>query len=199
MQMFELIMNSIPYMLFCIPFEIIIRIIILFIRKNRGINLNLYHEFGLLFFIMFCVGLASQTIIPKIEFGGNNLIVDGNLNGEINFILGTVFINSYKEYLENGSISYFVVNFLGNICLFVPIGFGIKLLWNNITLKKTIIIGLIFSAFIELCQLPQARGTDIDDIWTNILGAIIGYSLYKLCTKIDVINNFFKKFKYTIN
>ncbi|MDE7137016.1 MAG: VanZ family protein [Ruminococcus sp.] len=199
MQVFRFFINSIPYMLICIPFEVLIRTIIFFIRKNNKININLWHEFGLLFFIMFCVGIASQTIIPKIELGSNNLIVDGNLKGEINFIPGTVFINTYKECFENGNSSYFIINFLGNICIFVPIGFGTQLLWNNVTLKKTIIIGLISSVFIELCQLPQARGTDIDDIWINVLGIIIGFSLYRLVTKNSTINCFFKKFKYIIS
>ena len=46
------------------------------------------------------------------------------------------------------------------------------------------------SLCIELLQLPQARGTDIDDLWLNVIGAFIGYWAYILLKK----NKKFKKF-----
>ena len=51
------------------------------------------------------------------------------------------------------------------------------------------------SLCIELLQLPQARGTDIDDLWLNMLGALIGYLIYILLSKAPSIQNIFYKFR----
>ncbi len=57
--------------------------------------------------------------------------------------------------------------------------------------KKVLIVS---SLFIEICQFPQARGTDIDDLWINTLGAIIGYAMYCLFAKTKA-KKLFDKFK----
>ena len=37
----------------------------------------------------------------------------------------------------------------------------------------------------NFCQLPLDRGTDIDDLWLNTLGAALGYLVFLLCRRID--------------
>lgn len=190
------IVNTIPYMLCSIPIIVLVRLILNFKTKKVGQKINWYHEIGLCLFVMFLVGVASQTIIPKLEFGNVAPgIINRNLIGEINLIPGMVFLDIYKECFINHYPLYFIINFLGNICLFMPIGFGIALLWKNISYRKILLIGFITSTFIELCQLPQARGTDIDDLWINTLGALLGYLIYLLLAKSSMIKTFFLKFK----
>ena len=197
-RVIDYILNAIPYMLCAMPLIILIRIVYLSVAKAKkhGQKANWYHEVGLCLFFMFIVGVASQTIIPKLEFGNTaSSIVNENLSGEINFIPGMVFADVYKECFINHYPLFFVINVLGNICLFIPVGFGLPLLWNRISFKKTLLVGLAASVFIELCQLPQARGTDIDDIWINTIGALLGYAIYSLLSKSSMINNLFSKFK----
>ena len=182
-------------MLCIVPVWILIRIIVNSLRKGKKINW--LHEIGLLIFTMYCAGVASQTVIPKLEFGGSGMIVNEDLSGEINLIPGIVFADIYRECIQNGYWLYFVINFAGNICLFLPIGFGLPLLWKRITAGKTALIALGAALFIELGQLPQARGTDIDDLWLNVLGAVIGYLLYRLIIRIEKINSLCCKFKYS--
>ena len=182
------IINSVPYMLISVPFYIVIRFIIL--KKNKTAK-NWLREIVLLIFVMYCVGVASQTFIPKIEFGNTKLIlVSQNVFGEINLIPGKVLTDSYYEAIYNYNYLYFIINVIGNISLFVPIGFLIPTLWKNVSLKHILVIALSMSLCIELLQLPQARGTDIDDLWLNVIGAFIGYWAYILLTK----NQKFKKF-----
>lgn len=190
------IINSIPYMLCAIPVVVLSRIIVNLFHKTRKINW--WHEVGLLLFVMFCVGVASQTVIPKLEFGGTTPIVNGNLFGEVNLIPGKVFVDTYNECVLNKNWLYFTINFVGNICLFLPIGFGLPLLWNGMTIKKTVLIAFFSSLFIELGQLPQARGTDVDDIWINISGALIGFLLYGLVIRQKRYINLSCKFKYAL-
>jgi glycopeptide antibiotics resistance protein len=180
-------------MIVSVPFIVLFRAIAIAGFKKKGMKLNWYHEIGVLVFLLVTVGIASQTAIPKLQFGGSNFIINGNLSGGINLIPGMVFIDTYRECIENGYLMYFIINFIGNICLFAPLGFLIPLMWNKITLKKTALIALSASLLIELAQLPQARGTDIDDLWINLLGAVIGYAVYTLLNK--PLCHFFENFK----
>ena len=146
--------------------------------------------------MVYCTGVASQTFIPKIEFGNTaNFIINQNIFGEINFIPGKVFFDTYNEINTYNKYSCLVINIIGNICLFIPIGFFISVLWRNISIKRIVLIALFMSLCIELLQLPQNRGTDIDDLWLNMLGSLIGYLIYILLSKIPSIQNFLNKFR----
>lgn len=178
-RIFGYILNMFPYMLIAIPVVILIRVISCSFLKKKEHKTTVWHELGVCLFFLFLFGLFSQTIIPQFDFGvGGISITNGNLLGEINLIPGKVFIDTWRESMVGGYWLYFAINFIGNICLFVPIGFCVPLLWNKSSLPKTLLVGFLISLFIELCQLPQARGTDIDDLWINTLGAMIGYLLY---------------------
>ena len=193
-RIFGYILNMFPYMLIAIPVVILIRVISCSFLKKKEHKTTVWHELGVCLFFLFLVGLFSQTIIPQFDFGvGGISITNGNLLGEINLIPGKVFIDTWRESMVGGYWLYFAINFIGNICLFVPIGFCVPLLWNKSTLPKTLLVGFLISLFIELCQLPQARGTDIDDLWINTLGAMIGYLLYVGVCRIA--KQFFLKFR----
>lgn len=174
------IINMIPYMVIAVPIYLIIRFLML--RKSSR-KFNLYHEIALLIFVIFIVGLASQTVIPKIELGinGNINILKNGTHG-INLLPLKVLFETYREVFINLNINYFIINFLGNIIMFMPIGFFIPLLWE-IPDKKIIIVGFLFSLFIEVCQLFLNRGTDVDDLILNTLGTILGLLVYKFLYK----------------
>ncbi len=174
------ILNMLPYMLIALPIIIIVRVIAVSVFKKKGIKTSLWHEIAIVLFAIFLAGLASQTIIPKIEFGVGGLnIVNHNLESKINLIPGQVFVDTWKECVVNGYWNYFIINFIGNICMFIPIGFCVPLLWNRMSFGKTTLIGFGTSLFIELCQIPQVRGSDVDDLWLNTLGVVIGYVLFQ--------------------
>lgn len=174
------IVNMIPYMIIAVPIYLIVRFLML--RKSSR-KFNLYHEIALLIFVIFIVGLASQTVIPKIELGinGNINILKNGTHG-INLLPLKVLFETYREVFINLNINYFIINFLGNIIMFMPIGFFIPLLWE-IPDKKIIIVGFLFSLFIEVCQLFLNRGTDVDDLILNTLGTILGLLVYKFLYK----------------
>lgn len=166
----------IPYMILTIPIYLIVRFIF-FKSKNRKVNW--YHEVVLFLFVIFIGGLASQTIIPKFELRIEGFKIVKSRIHETNLIPFKVLFETYKEVFVNGHINYFLINFLGNIIIFIPFGFIIPLLWN-VSNTKVIIIGFCSSLFIEICQLFLARGTDIDDLMLNTFGVIIGLLIYKL-------------------
>ena len=183
------VLNMIPYMIISIPIYLIIRFIVL--NKNKK-KINWYREVAMFIFAIFLMGLASQTIIPKFEFGMNGFSIVKSGIHKTNLIPFKVLFETYNEVFVNGYINYFLINFLGNIIMFMPIGFFIALLWN-LSNKKIIAIGFCLSLFIEICQLFLTRGTDIDDLILNTIGTILGLLLYRVLYK--KVKNFMIKFR----
>ena len=168
------IVNMIPYMLIAIFVFIIARI------RVKGCKINLKHEILFLLFTAFLAGLASQTVIPKLEIGLNGgLAIQTSGVGSVNIIPFKVLYDTYKEVFENNNINYFLINFIGNIVMFMPIGFCLPALWE-IKGRHVILTGFLISLFIELSQLFLSRGTDIDDLILNTLGTAAGLLIYKL-------------------
>ncbi len=82
----------------------------------------------------------------------------------------------------NYSVWEFVYHVVGNIAWFLP--FGVLYAKSNKLLKVTI-CGFGLSLGIELLQLVFNTGvSDVDDVITNTLGAVIGYILYVAYKKI---------------
>lgn len=78
-----------------------------------------------------------------------------------------------------------VVGYLLNLVLFLPLGFLVPLIWKRMaTLPRVAGTGFAFSALIELSQLLSSRGTDVDDLIVNTLGAAAGFLLYSVWDRI---------------
>lgn len=169
------ILDMLPFMLIAIPFYLIGR----FLYLKRKKSLNYYHEVVLFIFIIFLVGLVSQTMIPKLEItSSNQLSVVKSRVHKTNLIPFKIIEETYNEIVKYQNINYFIINFLGNIIMFLPIGFFIPLLWK-LEDKKVILIGFCSSLLIEITQLFLRRGTDIDDLILNTLGVCLGLLLYR--------------------
>ncbi len=169
------IISMMPYMVLTIPVYLIVRRSII---KSKNIKINWYHEISLFVFVIFLVGLASQTIIPEIQFNlsGYNIVYDRVHTTNLKPFL--VIYQTYIEVFRYGNINYFLINFLGNIIMFMPIGFFIPLLWRTSN-KKVVLIGFCSSLFVEVSQLFLARGTDVDDLILNTFGVWLGLMLYR--------------------
>lgn len=91
-----------------------------------------------------------------------------------------------RELITLYPFSYSMYNIIGNIMLFVPLGFILPIKFKRINnCVRDVLVGFIFSVFVELAQLILPfRQTDIDDVMLNTVGTAIGYGLYKLWTKV---------------
>lgn len=77
-----------------------------------------------------------------------------------------------------------VLGYLLNVVMFLPLGFLVPLIWKGMRkLSHILVIGAAFSLLIELSQLFSYRGTDVDDLILNTLGAAVGFLLYKIWDK----------------
>lgn len=168
-----------PYMLSALPVILAFRWLRARGLQKRNLHTTWRHELALCTFLMFLVGLASQTVLPPFQMGEDGLAIAWGQSLRLNLVPFRIFTDS----LASGA-DYFILNFLGNIGMFFPIGFFTALLWARPTLLKSAGAGFLSSLAIELCQLPLDRGTDIDDLLLNILGAALGYWLFLLFRKL---------------
>lgn len=95
-------------------------------------------------------------------------------------------ISNYLQvvlYRTNDSVFiHCLINLLGNVLLFVPIGYLLPKLWKkqrNFFLFLCSCLSMIL--LVELVQLFSLLGSfDVDDIILNISGMIIGYLLWAI-------------------
>lgn len=75
-----------------------------------------------------------------------------------------------------------LINLLGNVVMFVPLGAFLPMLWQKLQKAwKAILVGLLTVVLVELCQLLTLRGKcDVDDLLLNMAGVILGYGLWRL-------------------
>lgn len=75
-----------------------------------------------------------------------------------------------------------IVNLLGNVFLFMPLGLFLPCLWQKFRIfwKFALCVTVIIIA-VELIQLFLLLGScDIDDLILNILGASLGFGIWKI-------------------
>ncbi|HDR6309479.1 TPA: VanZ family protein [Bacillus cereus] len=100
-------------------------------------------------------------------------------------------ISRYETWIRVSQINLTLFDTAGsttyllNIVLFMPFGFLLPTIWPQFRkMKNTVCAGFLFSLAIELNQLLNNRITDIDDLFTNTIGAIVGYVLYRVLFKL---------------
>lgn len=70
-----------------------------------------------------------------------------------------------------------VLNIFGNVVAFMPFGFILPEVWDQLNRWYTItVLGFLFSLSVETAQLLSRVGSfDVDDLLLNTIGAMIGY------------------------
>ena len=169
------IINMAPFMLFALIIYIPLRLVFL---KNKRARFKPFREAVLLLFVIFMAGLYSQAVIPKIIFERGGITIINTGTHSTNLIPFRFVAETFDCLAGNKNISYFIINILGNIIMFMPIGFLVPSIWhfNN---KKVLFIGFLSSLFIEISQLFLPRSSDVDDLILNTFGVFLGLLLYR--------------------
>lgn len=94
--------------------------------------------------------------------------------------------NSYRYW------GFFLLNLLGNILLFMPLGFFGGILSGFPANKfRVIAVAFLLSLGIELMQLTFKIGVyDTDDILLNVLGAYLGLYIYNKLVAGNIVNTY---------
>lgn len=150
-------------------FCVVLPCLIYFIIKRRK-NSKSYWIFVLLFVLYLwqvydLTGVGGLTDIIYAPKGGIDQPI---IRARINLV---PFTNIEKTFYLN-------------ILMLIPFGFLVPHIWKNYRKAyKTAILGAGFSLLIELSQLITTRTTDIDDLITNTLGALLGFIIWKIFFK----------------
>ena len=79
----------------------------------------------------------------------------------------------------SGENYLFLTQVILNIVLFIPVGFLLGCAFGRMKWWKVLLIGGGFSVLIETLQFILKRGyAELDDIFHNVLGCMIGYGFY---------------------
>ncbi len=146
-----------------------------YLRKNNE-KAILYKEIFNLLFILYILCLFHAVTYQDVSWASANLI-------------------PFKEILryDFGS-NLFYRNIFGNLLLFLPYGLYIT---YYLDLKKPLSVmgyAFIVSLSIELIQSIIGRVFDVDDIILNVLGALLGYFIYRLFDRFeDILPDWLKK------
>ncbi|MFF0830775.1 VanZ family protein [Brevibacillus sp. NPDC003359] len=90
-------------------------------------------------------------------------------------------IENYVRGIRYYQSWHSVVNFVGNVIAFMPLGFLLPLLFPKKagSLCRVTLLSLMLSLGVELTQLVMDVGTfDVDDLFLNTAGGMIGYIVY---------------------
>ena len=144
-------------------------------QKKRGIVYPRYHVPAVLVFAVYVLGVYHFTGV-------------GTLYDHKRYIFIPELINLVPFSNEIDIVAYAL-----NVVLFVPFGLLVPMIWQNMGKLRGVLLGAFgFTLLIEVSQLLNFRSTDIDDVILNVLGAAVGFGLYKLWDKIT-------KSKYRVN
>lgn len=154
----------------------------------RGLVSGRDREVALAVFVAFCAGLAALTLFPS---GFWDLYTRWRYDGlwlgfrtwpeivrRLEYLpdMLTPFQEIARTFKTGLDIQWLLL--LGNIAMFMPLGFFPALLWRKWRWWKSVLVGFCASFTIEFTQFFIGRFTDIDDIILNTAGALAGYGLY---------------------
>ena len=138
-------------------------------RKNR-VKLSFLHYVGVGVFLVYLLVVYRVTGMGTIwDIGRYDTLIRWNQVHLIPF----------------HNLQYDLPFLLLNIIMTIPLGFLLPIIWPEFrSLRKVAAAGFCLSITIELSQLLNLRGTSVDDLLMNTLGAIIGYILFAFFYKV---------------
>ncbi len=197
--MLEVVSDVLRYVVQMLPMCLLALVVFLIVRparlgrlKAHGLVSGAPREIVLCLFVLFCAGLAALTLFPANFWSGT-----GFLQNPLSYYPTWEQTMSSLAYLPNmltpfqeirralDHMSYWgLFMLLGNIIMFMPIGFFPALLWQKWRWWKSLLTGFCTSAAIEFIQFFIGRSTDIDDVILNTAGALAGFWVFWLLRAI---------------
>ena len=158
-------------------FAVLRLIWLLFIRRRRSLKSEAsVWIFAFYMILVLMLTTFRDTYFPwQLVFNFNRPLSDVNL----------VFMKETWKLVYAPSRLDFFYNSFGNILCLVPFGILFPIVFSKKqSFVKTVLIGMLFSISIETLQFLLGTGvSDIDDIFFNTCGAILGYLIYRLFRK----------------
>ena len=133
---------------------------------------------------MFLMGLLGLTLTPagfwQALLRGEHPTFPPAFQGGINLRPFHASWALFQFYMRNGLWGAVLVNFPGNVIIFMPVGFFTALFSAKPRLWKSTLWAFALSLSIEILQLFISRGTDVDDLILNTLGGLLGFLIFRM-------------------
>ncbi|MCR5099318.1 MAG: VanZ family protein [Lachnospiraceae bacterium] len=132
------------------------------------------------FLLKIVLATAYIVVLYYLLFAAESLGRGGGAAGDINLIPFHE-IKRYINHVDSLGLFAVVANLLGNVVLFMPLGYFLPSFFARERLRPhfTIPISMCISIAVEVSQFMTGTGSmDIDDVILNTLGGIIGYLVY---------------------
>ncbi|MBY0158018.1 VanZ family protein [Cytobacillus oceanisediminis] len=143
------------------------------IRLIMGISFLSY--LGALTVLLFFISRGFWSDMPLMEY----------MKLSSNFVPFKT-INGYVLAISNGSMNLIIPikNLAGNVAAFLPMGIFLPYFIRTLNRIKSFAVTMtVMILSVEIIQLVTRRGSlDIDDFILNIIGALIGFGLWKAMT-----------------
>lgn len=151
--------------------------------KNKFLSGCCYTIFIVYFILLLKIILFKYKSLPDTF----NQLMTGNLYGFRSYnLIPFRSIQDFTKLMFQGQFSRGFNNVVGNVFIFVPLGYFLPLLCKKFQ-KGTVVIltGFLVSLYFELCQYFLYLGSaDIDDIILNLLGVILGFLFFQFIKRI---------------
>jgi glycopeptide antibiotics resistance protein len=177
--MSDYIEQMIEFSLLILPFYLVMRI---WTVHRKHIDKNMPREILLGIFVISMTALIMLALQPRGEMPehisgiirqGLHRLKTGEGINLIPFRTVQLFYHFQPEP--------FLINIVGNVVMFMPIGLCIPILYPKWRKGwKMILLALAFPLCIEILQLFIHRSTDIDDVIMNFIGIMLGFGLWHL-------------------
>ncbi|GAA0696431.1 hypothetical protein GCM10008904_00410 [Paraclostridium ghonii] len=156
----------------------------------RGFKLKKYINYKQILNIIFLIYLL--ILIKIILFKTNSFIdlLKGNTSagyrGANLMPFKTIF--TFFDTTKHFSFLRAISNTLGNIAIFLPLGYLLPILTKKINnIYKVFLVSILVSIAFESLQYIFYLGSlDIDDVILNTLGGVIGYIIYYFIKKLTI-------------
>lgn len=165
-----------------------------YLKSNKPMKIYLYA-----IFILYIITLIKLTLFDS-DYGrvGLNFFDWSKENFEV-YVRNNNLI-PFKTIIEDITRQdrVAIINLLGNLIAFAPMGLFLPLLFKKQNkLKNFIFTNIAIILVIEVLQFLSLSGSfDIDDLILNLLGALLIYGLYKIRKINQLVNKLFLIKKY---
>ena len=137
---------------------------------------------------IFTIYILMLLIFVVFKFNGDVYSVINTIQTNKNRGVGVNLIpfSTIGAYISDINSDISIINILGNIIPFIPMGFIIPMAFPSFrNFMKTMITCLLLICSIEILQLIFYVGSfDVDDIILNQISCIIGFVLFKVCKNV---------------
>lgn len=174
--------------IFCrvIPITCLVGIVYEFFRyakiKKKGTCPLWRNEIFRALFVCYLTGLFNLVLVPQNLWIAIWFYI---FNGYSGVEIGTLFTFNFnfvptllKWWMGEFILGRWVLEMLiGNVLMYLPMGFFLPFISKKVNKRSIFMFAIIIPLIVESLQPIVGRSFDVDDLFCNFIGIIIGYCL----------------------